>query len=208
MKKSDIEFHSDGYGSRNARPAVNVKVSRCGLDSDALVAQFNCTKQDAERALQYAFESAQSNFWEQAQERVSELFPHDKATVYTEGRSGGWLVVHGLPDVSTWDAPMVGKWAALVKWCREEIAYRTAKEQMLDDITANEWLKAGAELYNFRDTPRGVECVADIKAFNAKAPDALRTIHALFDGKEVDSDTLGQVAEVLTAAGLTVRNPL
>lgn len=205
MRKSEITFHSDGCG-RTRHPAINVKVHRFGLDSAALVAQFNCTEADAERALQYAFESAQTRFWENAEERARELFGDYGARVYSEGRMGGWLVVHKLPDVETWAVPMLAKWTALIKWCREEIKYLTGKESMLEDITANEWCKPGSEAYNFVDTPRGPECVADIKAFNAKAPDALRAIHALYDEREVDSDTHGEVARILTEAGLTVRD--
>ena len=31
--------------------------------------------------------------------------------VYSEGRSGGWLVVSGLDDVESWDAIALGRWA-------------------------------------------------------------------------------------------------
>jgi hypothetical protein len=30
--------------------------------------------------------------------------------VYSAGRSGGWLVVSGLPDVESWDAIALGRW--------------------------------------------------------------------------------------------------
>lgn len=38
--------------------------------------------------------------------------------VYSDGRSGGWLVVHGLPDVETWDAIALGQWAKFNKLIR------------------------------------------------------------------------------------------
>jgi len=49
---------------------------------------------------------------------AKELFPGEK--FYTEGRSGGWLVMDrtGHSDVDSWDAIMVGKWGRLVKFAR------------------------------------------------------------------------------------------
>lgn len=35
--------------------------------------------------------------------------------VYSEGRSGGWCVVHGLPEIEEWDAIALGRWARFEK---------------------------------------------------------------------------------------------
>jgi hypothetical protein len=45
--------------------------------------------------------------------------PEPVAKVYSDGRSGGWLVVHGLPDVETWDAIALGRWAKFNKMIRD-----------------------------------------------------------------------------------------
>lgn len=37
--------------------------------------------------------------------------------------------------------------------------------------------------------------------------DALDAIHAVMDGKEWDSETLEQIAAILTAAGYVIREP-
>lgn len=146
FRKVDIETHSDRSRSR---PAVNVKYYAGGDLTDNVVEYFKCSRELAEQALAYAFESAQQRFWEDAQEYARELFgKHVK--VYSEGRSGGWLVVHGIDEnVEGWDAIAVSKWGRLVKWCTDTIVDYAAWENVQDDIEANEWAKDGAELYNF-----------------------------------------------------------
>ena len=44
--------------------------------------------------------------------------PEAVVKVYSDGRSGGWLVVHGLPDVESWDAIDLGRWAKFEKMIR------------------------------------------------------------------------------------------
>ncbi len=172
MRKSDVETHRE-Y-NRESRPAINVKVydpfpwaklaAHFGVDRDS---------RELETAVQYCFESAQEQFWESAQDSLDFAFCGDDAngntrksgfTVYSEGRCGGWLVVDGMPDIETWDAIMLGKWAKFCRLIRSDIEYRTGFESMRDDIEANQWLKPGAEKYNFIDTDAGVRCVADLKA--------------------------------------------
>lgn len=167
MKKSDIETHSDGCG-RRSHPALNVKVNKFGLYDYELAALKGCTERDAERALQFAFESAQQIFWEDAQRLAREVFgQHVK--VYSEGRCGGWLVVHGLPELDSWDAVAVGKWSRLARLIAADIKWRCSRDNVLENIEANEWCKAGAELYNFVDKADGSHaCIADLKA-EAKA---------------------------------------
>ena len=163
MKKSDIETRSDNRGYPPYYPTINVKVYKLGLDTAALVAKYGCDDATAERALQFAFESQQQQFWEQAEELAQSVFgSHVK--VYSSGRSGGWLIVHNLPDLETWDAVAVGRWARFAKRVRDDIAWRTSAETLGDDIDANEWCKVGAEAYNFVETENGPRCIADLKA--------------------------------------------
>lgn len=158
MKKADVEFHSDRGA---ARPAINVKCHAFGrgLTADAL----NCDDRTFEQACQFAFKQASERFWEDVQAEAQELFPGCK--VYGEGRQGGWLVVHGLPDVETWDAIMLGKWARLARWCEREIAYLSGADAVREDIEANRWNEPGAEGYNFVDKRDGqTVCLSELKA--------------------------------------------
>ena len=159
MKKSEIQFHRDGYGP--AHPAINVK---CRDFARGLTAEkLGCEQGVFETAAQFAFESAQEQFWNGAEEEVKTLFPG--AHMYSEGRSSGWLAVHGLPAVETWDAVMVSRWARLVKFCARKIEYQSRADVVAENIVANEWNKRGAEAYNFIDRKDGGrECIAALKA--------------------------------------------
>jgi hypothetical protein len=161
MRKSEIETHRSGYGG-TAYPAINVKYYGGGCRTQDIAARFGCSDAQAEKAAQFAWESACEQFWEQAKERAAEIFG-GRVKVYSAGRSGGWLILDGLPEVSEWDAVALGRYASMCRFCRDEIAYRTSVECVLEDIAANEWHKDGAELFNFVDTASGTRCIADLK---------------------------------------------
>jgi len=57
-----------------------------------------------------AEEIARECGWEDAKELAREVWG-DRVQVYSEGRSGGWLVVEGLGEVEEWDAIDVSRWA-------------------------------------------------------------------------------------------------
>ncbi len=164
FRKADIKFHSD---QRAAVPAVNVKVYHMGASARDVAKRFGCSEDQADKALEFVFQSAQEQFWEQASDYAQEIFG---AKVYSQGRCGGWLVVDGITreDAESWDAIALGKWAQLVKWCEAEIAHLTCAEAIMDAIDANQWHKDGAEAYNFVDTDKGPRCIADLKS-EAKA---------------------------------------
>jgi hypothetical protein len=159
MKKSDVTVR---YERGVYRPAINVKVYKLGLDAGTLADERKCARATAEQALQFAFDSQQQQFWEQIEETAREIFG-SHIRVFSDGRSSGWLVLHNLPDVETWDAVALGKFAKFEKLVRADIAWRTSAETLREDIDANEWCKPGAELYNFVDTPNGPRCIADMK---------------------------------------------
>jgi hypothetical protein len=158
MKKIEIEQRCE-FG--RWYPSINVKVYQFakGLDMEG----FACSEETFNKAMGFAFESAQERFWENALEKVKELWPW--SSVYSSGRSGGYLVVKGLHLVDYWDAIMISKWAKLVKWCKQEIAYLSSKECVSEEIFINEWNKKGAELYNFVDENEGnTVSIPDLKA--------------------------------------------
>jgi len=160
-RKADI----DTWAAFNHRrvPAVKVKVYHYPTTSKVEDA-FNCSESVASQALQFAFESAQQRFWEDVQDVARTIFgKHVK--VYSEGRSGGWLIVDGInEDVESWDAIAVSRWGRLAKWCEREIEFLTSWDYVREDIEANRWAEEDAEAYNFVDLPDGrSECLVDLK---------------------------------------------
>ena len=142
MKKSDIQFHSDGF--RASHPAVNVK-DRSRYMLPQIMERFRCCSDTAEKAHRYAWEMHQESFWERAQESADHHLGSG-LKVYSEGRQGGWLVVHGLPEVESWDAIRVSAWSRFAKEMRAEVDYQTSFEAIADSITANDWAPADALL--------------------------------------------------------------
>jgi hypothetical protein len=134
VRKSDVRFHTLGY------PAVNVKVPYQDQGEWRELAVKAATDDGAstEEAEAYAewfmaddraedsgwFSIACQDGWERLQEYAEEIFsdgmPHPKLKVWSEGRSGGWAYIEGLPDFDSWDAIMVSKWFKFVKWARQE----------------------------------------------------------------------------------------
>lgn len=138
--KDDVEMHSD-RGPR--RPAVNVKCYRFP-DSYKVAEYFSADPESAEveKAMQYAFEMRQDVFWEDAQRDASEIFgSHVK--VYSQGRSGGWLVVQGLKDFDDWNAIDLAKWRKFERWCKGNVPDRSDSwlQEIIYDIEANTWLE-------------------------------------------------------------------
>ena len=157
MRKEDV-------ATRQGYPALNVKVHNFWPTQAAIQARFNCPEEIADRALEYAFESTAELFWnESAPEIARECFSHFPVEVWQDGRSGGWLYVEGLPDVSSWDAIMLGRWARFARMIREDIRDRAGPEGVMEDIEANRWAEEGAERYNFFDHKGKVVALPDIK---------------------------------------------
>ena len=166
FRKADIETW--GAFNRRTTPAINVKVYHYPTTSKVEDA-FSCSESVASQALQFAFESAQQRFWEDARDEARTIFgKHVK--VYSEGRSGGWLIVDGInEDVESWDAIAVSRWGRLAKWCEREIQFLTSWDYVKEDIEANRWAEDGAEAFNFLDFKDGrTECLVDLK--NAHLP--------------------------------------
>lgn len=161
-------------------PALNVKVYGFGWNLAKLAARLKCSEALAEQAANLAYESAQREFWDEraadclnfamlGELEASEVKPaglkRAPFQVYSDGRSGGWLIVEGLPDVTTWNAVQFGKWRKFARLIRAEIRDLLSFEQTADNIEANNWHQTGAELYNFIDRKDGTHaCLSEMKA--------------------------------------------
>lgn len=164
--RDDVETHAEHY--RPARPAVNVKV-RHFPGTDEIAERFGCNEKTAERAGQFAFEAACGIFWEDVEGTAKDVFG-TAVRVWSEGRSGGWAVVDGLPDVEGWDAIQLGKWRRFETWCKKTVRWLTSKESVMETIESNRWAEKGSEAYNFIEKEDGESvCVVDLKK---KARDA------------------------------------
>lgn len=137
MKKSEVQlnYHDDGHGC----PCLNVKVNYpIGVAWRALAERveseegmpgfadwFDALPDDGSAA-QWAFDAACESGADAAVEMAGEIFgaafgqyDHKHRRVFQTGRSGGWLYVEGLPDVETWDAVQLAKWARFARVCEE-----------------------------------------------------------------------------------------
>ncbi len=158
FRKTDVEHHSD---SRRGRPAVNVKVHRLPYHS-RIEETFGCSEDVAQQALDYAWKQAQQMFWETVQGFADEFLGADRK-VYQEGKSGGWVVVHGLYDIEEWDAIQLMDWYRFQKAIKTEVKWLTSWEQMKESIQSNRWAEEGSQYYNFLDKKDGrTVCMVDV----------------------------------------------
>jgi hypothetical protein len=148
--RDDVQTHSDHFGP--ARPAVNVKVYRTFRDAWP---EYERAERDDERfTLEWIEENLSDDeldayFWSACESEFEylegwatgsdgaedSLFPDDRVRLWTEGRSGGWIVVDGLPDIEEWDAVRLARWRKF-----ERIARSVADGiplQMLGSIEIN-----------------------------------------------------------------------
>jgi hypothetical protein len=68
------------------------------------------------------------------------IFPaaqYGRVTMGQEGRSGGWAVVYGLPDIEEWDAVLLARWRKFERVAKDIAA--SVPLQMLSSIYINEW---------------------------------------------------------------------
>lgn len=72
--------------------------------------------------------------------------------VYSEGRQGGWCVVHGLPDIESWDAIALGRWARFEKAVKA-IAHEEYPYQFIWHLGTNVWERVREERRNRYPAP-------------------------------------------------------
>lgn len=160
--KEDVRCHRDGVG-RPAPPALNVKCYKFP-DIYDVTDRFGCTEDAAEHALEFAWESAVERFWEEIPGVVEEIFDNYSVSSSSAGRSGGWLIVEGLPPVRDWDAVLLAKWRKLARIVDSEVGYLSSWEHVEDAIDMNKWHLDGAEQYNFVDLADGSgACIAELR---------------------------------------------
>ena len=119
--------------------AIDVRYYGQGIDPGQVAERLGCSLAQAETCLQYVGETLAERFWEDAEDTARDIFGDKSLTVYSEGRSGGWLVVNGLPDIEYWDAIMLGKWRSLKVRLQNEIKHIGDFDDIIDLIEANGW---------------------------------------------------------------------
>lgn len=162
MKRSDVETHSYlPYGGPPMLPALNVKVR--GYVTEQIMAQVREEVGDEGYTLEWfeehsgdwAFEAACQSNWEMLEADAQEVFDRWNVSIESAGRSGGWCVVRGLPDLDEWDAVLLGKWARFAKYARslvDDVPYQMA--WIVGANTYEQW-KADRHKHSFVVT---VEC--------------------------------------------------
>ena len=153
-KRDDVETHSE-HG--RSHPAINVK-ARNLFGSYALREAWAAQGADEatiEKALEWCWEMHAENFWEQAQSDAEDVFGAS-VKVYSQGRSGGWLIVHGLSNMDDWDAISLGHWRKFETWCKGNVKYLTSDEAIREMVECNDWLGFEAA----KDAAKGAEAFA------------------------------------------------
>lgn len=188
--KADVSFHRTGYAGPGV-PAVNVKVGFCriplpldlGSYSDDGGTTFKTALTDPGFTWDWidenvkddtAFEFACMAGWEQLTEEAKAIFG-DHVKVYSEGRSGGWAIVDGLPDFDSWNAIDLGKWRRFERIARALVA--DIPRIMVEGIYYNQW--------EIRDEV---------------APDPSTTVADALMGAGTDPLTAGSHADIAVAA--------
>lgn len=151
--RDDVDTYYTRHGGRV--PSINVKASGYGWEKVAtrVAADNDAPGFTPEWCEANISEDTANVLWEWAIESGRELIESDadlayEGTAYTprcsyDGRSGGHLVVDGLPDLDEWDAVLLGKWRRFEKWVAaivDDQAYR-----MADMAWANMYEAAQAE---------------------------------------------------------------
>jgi hypothetical protein len=133
-RKDDVTFHAENW--RGGHTAVNVKVRfpyeweplfvEAAKDADEepdRVLRWYAELEEAGDIPEWAFESACEQGFEQAQTDAEDIFGKG-VKVWTEGRSGGWLVVDfDEDDVAGWDAVALAKWRKFERLARDLADY-------------------------------------------------------------------------------------
>lgn len=184
--RSDVQMHSEMW--REPHPAVNIKrhlwengeggdfptsllasvAKEAGHDADEFVTWWRTMADEDEAEFDQMLDAyvgfgCESGF-EDARSDAEFIFDRYTTEVWQEGRSGGWLVVFGLPDVDEWDAVLLAKWRKFEKWVRsavdafpETVAMLVAinrYESHLDDLArAKRWQEVGRWEAKFTGTP-------------------------------------------------------
>jgi len=157
----EVQTHTAGIGGRHY-PAVNVKVYHypsAGPVMDSL----DCSREQADQAIQYAFTSAQERFWHEAAPRIAREVFGEGIEVYSAGRMAGWIIVDGLPSLETWGEELLEDWQTFKNGIEAELDHLASEEYTLDMVESNSWYEPGAEQYNFIDRDGQTVCLSEMK---------------------------------------------
>jgi hypothetical protein len=159
-------MNSNGILFRQGLPAVNIKVYGLQYTND-IVEKFGCSETQASNALQYAFETEQENFYDYWCEgkAINKYFKGRKVKAHQVGRSGGHLVVEGLPeyDEKKWSEKLVNQWYKFEIDVDEDIKHRTSLENLTDLIEMNRWYEDKSDKGNWVKSDKGEFCMTDVK---------------------------------------------
>jgi hypothetical protein len=156
--KSDVEFHTDGYGDKS-KPAVNVKVYGSTWTIPLPYCLGGVSHVEAPDVITYQYsdpgfthdwieeniqDHVSSEYFELACRDGVEMIESEAQTifgnhvkVYQEGRSGGWVIVDGIDDFESWDAVMLAKWHKFEAYAKN--ISRDVPYQMVSMIYMNEY---------------------------------------------------------------------
>lgn len=167
MRKTEVGQYRE-HGMQRL-PSINVKIGHRQFAPNLTKELLNCDDDIFEKATTYAFETVQERFWKEAQDIAEHHFAHlhraGKVKVYSAGRSGGHLIVDGLPPVEEWNAIEVSAWGRFCNEVQDNIAYHCQSDTILENILSNRWNEEGAEPYNFIEGEYGkIICKSAMKA--------------------------------------------
>lgn len=135
MTKDRISFHCEPNGRRF--PAVNVRVYIICSSSLNYESIYKISDKESQAINDYVWEANCSMFWDCcAQEIANEILPSG-CKIYSEGRSSGWLVVHGLPDYEDWDEAMFSTWDKFEKAIHARIKDLFSLESIKELVNVN-----------------------------------------------------------------------
>lgn len=154
IAREDVDTHSEGYDHSTRLPAVNIKVYETDLPKGeafkALVEEHELDSRlaalplDELRTLieQYVekhegvFYSVCSDNYDQAKDdAIENIFVGRNVKIHQEGRSGGYMVVGGLPDIEHWDAKLLTEWDVFQRSCKSLV--ESVPEAMVWSVLAN-----------------------------------------------------------------------
>lgn len=159
MMTETIETHSE-YCNGKQLPAINIKVYKMPNVTNLFP---SISKEQSEKTENFCFNQACHDFWFSVESMAESVFG-ENIDIYQAGRSGGWLVVDGLPEITEWDDEMISKWGHFKELVKTEIDYQMSSEVWESNILSNRWDEEGAENFNFFDDENGnTICISEMK---------------------------------------------
>lgn len=124
--------------TRSGLPALNVKVYdlRQWPSAEHITATYAVPAPAAQHMLEQLWNIAVEDFWRDATLTAEEYLPRG-AEVFSDGRSGGWLLVDGLGDVAEWTTAQRQQWTRFTNGIQQSIRYfsgRTWADETLAEL--------------------------------------------------------------------------